>query len=234
MAKADRAMTEAMIDTGGGKCSDRERFSFDACHEVEWPLQARADLTHGGQVGQAGRHQDVRTGTFIGLQPADRIVEMGISTNKVLGARRHHELEWHATCNRDGGCDARRSEIDVVDRWAGLADGVLNRAPDKSYRARFSNGRRYIIRRIAKPFFQIGRHREIRGLNDQTCMRQRFRACHAAIAPSQDRGLCTARVRKRLKTKRGQHTCRTPVPGLGSTNAPGRVCKVTKAWAFLV
>jgi hypothetical protein len=87
------------------------------------------------------------------LQPPDGIVEIRISTNKVLCARRYQELEWHGTCNRDGRCDACHSEIDFVDAWTRLAGGVLDRTADKSYRASFSNGRRCIIGRIAKPFF---------------------------------------------------------------------------------
>jgi hypothetical protein len=54
---------------------------------------AEQTRAHGGEVGQARRHQHVGAGLLEGLQPLDDVVEIRVAAQEALGARGQHEAE---------------------------------------------------------------------------------------------------------------------------------------------
>ena len=63
----------------------------------------RADRAHGGQVGQARRHEHVGAGLLEGLQALDHVVEIGLAAEEALGPRGERERKRQRARRLRGG-----------------------------------------------------------------------------------------------------------------------------------
>lgn len=87
---------------------DGRRLALDPGHEVEGLCKAPAHLADRLHVPEPGRHQHVGAGFLVGLQAADRIIEVGDAAHEVLGPRRQGELEGVRACGSNRGLDPGR------------------------------------------------------------------------------------------------------------------------------
>jgi hypothetical protein len=79
-------------------------------------------------VRSPGANTDIRAGGLEGLEARDRVVQIGVATDVVLGPSRQHEREVEAVC-RLGGCrDPIRGVGELVDPLARIV--VFDRSAD--------------------------------------------------------------------------------------------------------
>ena len=86
---------------------NREPGHGEHVHGLRERLADDADLLDGGQ---ARRVEDVGTGAFVGLQARNRVVEIWVAPDVVLGARGEHKREAEGA----RGLDRRRDALDGV------------------------------------------------------------------------------------------------------------------------
>ena len=112
------------------------RLALHADHEADRLRDGGADGADRVEVGQRRREQDVGAGRFVGLQARDRVGEVGRAAEVVLGARGDREAgERQLARGPNRGDDARRRELDRIERRALVAAVVLDRGADDAGRA---------------------------------------------------------------------------------------------------
>ena len=102
---------------GGLERGEVPRLALHADHEVDRLGHRRADRAHGVEVGQRRREQHVGAGRLVRLQARDRVGEVGLAAEEVLGARgdrESRERQRPRRPHRRG--DARRGELDRIQR----------------------------------------------------------------------------------------------------------------------
>ena len=111
-------------------------------------------------------------------------------------------------------CNSLHRELEIVDGIARIAGRIFDRPTGQASLRRQSNGFRTCLRRSAKPVLQIGRHWQMR------CLDNGFRILQDSIArqlcrgigPSNGERITGAGCRQRFKTQRGQDLGGSRIP----------------------
>ena len=189
----------------------------------------RSDLLDGAQGGCI---QHVGTGSLIGLQASDGVVEIRIlQPEVVLGAAREGEGKVETIGRLTRSRDSLGRVVDLVDPVIGVV--VLDRAPD---RARFRNprdGPRGIRRRRPEAVFEIDGHRQARGrVEDAHVVDQLVERLLSVQAPERERE-ARARGREGLEAEAREHLGRPGIPGIGNDEWLAQV-QVAERFALLL
>ena len=151
------------------------------------------------RAGQPRRVQDVGAGALIGLEPRDRVVEVGAAVQIVLGARGQHQLHRPAVRDLDGRRDSLGRVPELIDRVVAIAREVLDRAARKPCRERPIDRFRDPPRIIGKRVLEIGRDRQVGRPDDRGGVLERLRAADRSVEPAECGRMTTARRRERLE-----------------------------------
>jgi hypothetical protein len=169
----------------------------------------RTDLV----AAKPGRVEHVGASAGVRLQTADRVLEVGVAADVVLGARRERERKAQAPRrlgSRDYPLDG---VIAVVNLPVGVV--VLDRAADRSGRGRPGDGQRRVLRPGAVAVLQVDRDRERGGLIEDADVGSDLVEVDAAVgAPERERET-GARTRQRPEPERREHLRRAGVPRVG-------------------
>jgi len=183
---------------------ERRRVAPQPHHDIDRFRHGGADRADLLGRREPRRVENVGTGRFVGLEPADRVVEIRPAVQKVLRPSDEHELEGE----RPGRFDRRREPIDglgdFVDGVFGIARRVLDRAADEAGSRREPDRLRDVVRRAAVAALEVRGHRKIGRLHDLAGVLERFRAPDRAVAPPEREGEARARRRQRLEAEMGQ------------------------------
>ena len=159
---------------------------------------------------QAGRVEHVRAGGLEGLEPGDRVVEVGLAPDVVLGARGERERERQRAHRLDRGGHALGRVLQIVEPAGGIP--VLDRAAD---RADFGNTADRLRCRLglgAVAVLQVGRDGEIGRRRQRRDVRGDLVERRAPVRPRQREREAGARRRERLEAERLEHARRARVP----------------------
>jgi hypothetical protein len=114
-------------DAARGEVVDRRDASS---HEhVQRPVDGGDDVADVLQPRQPRGVKHVGPGVLVGLQPSDRVAEVGTAMEDVLAAGGEHERHRAAVSHLGRRGDASGRAVAVVDRLGVVARRVLDRAP---------------------------------------------------------------------------------------------------------
>ena len=164
-------------------------------------------------VAQAGGVEDVGAGPFVGLQARDRVVEVGVAADVVLGARGEHEREAEAAGRLDGGGDPLDRLVEVVEAPRGVV--VLDRAADRARLGGAGDARRGVARLGAVAVLEVDGDRQVRRRVEQAHVGDDLVERGVAVrAPEREREP-GARRRERLEPERREDLGGPRVPRVG-------------------
>ena len=176
----------------------------------------RADCFHRLDLGQAGRVEHVRAGLLEGLQPLDRVVEIGPAPQEILGPRGEDEIALQRPRRLDRRRDALDGLGEIVDRVARVAGMVLDRAAGQPGRLGGEDGLGGTFRAVALALLQIGRDRQIGRRDDVAAMVDHLLEADTAIGQAAREGIAGAGRGERLEADRGEQLGGADVPGIGN------------------
>ena len=133
------------------------------------------------EIRQCGGEQHVGAGLLERLQAANRVVQVRIAAQIVLGSCRQHERERQSARGFDGGADALDGLVEIEQRLARLAGRILDRAADEAGLGCEPDRRSNDVRRVAETLLEVGGDGDVRRRADRARLRQ---ASARVTAPS--------------------------------------------------
>jgi hypothetical protein len=199
------------------------------CQDVDRTAHRRAHRAYLAHVAQPGCVEHVRARLLEGLQPLDRVGEVGVVTDVVLGARRESERKAQSTRGLD------RSD-DSLGRMRGLIETtrrveVLDGASDRAGAGCPRDGPCHPPGISAVPVLEVDRHREVRRAVEDGGVLDHLVERHRAVQSTECVGESGAGRGDRAESERLEDTGRSGVPGKGMTNGSA-VCSARNAAPF--
>ena len=187
----------------------------------------RADLP---AAAQPGRVEDVGARALVGLQASDRVVEIGIAADVVLGACGEREVEVEAARGSDGRRDPLHRHLERV-QLAPVV--VLDRGADRAGAGDAGDGARDVLRRGPVSVLEVDRDRQARRPIERAGVLDDLVEGRGAVAPAQREGEPRARARQRLESQARQDLGRAGIPRVGDDERV-TVVQRTEVGALLV
>ena len=169
----------------------------------------RADLLVGADPW---REQHVGAGLLIGLQAPDRVVEVRVAPEVILGTAREREREVERPSRLRGGGDTRCGALGLVEEAAAVP--VLDRAADRA-RLGDPDDRKGGVRGLgAVAVFEVHGDGQVGRPVERPRVLGRLVEADLAVRPSQREREPAARARERLEAQLREGPGRPRVPGV--------------------
>src|SRR5438309_7753063 len=167
----------------------------------------RSDLLDGAK---SGRVQHIGPDLLECLQTSDRVVEIRMIADVVLGARRQGERKFEPTCRLGGRGDPLGGVMQVVEATGGII--VLDRSTDGTNIGNAPDRDRRTLRIGAVAVLQVNRNRQIRRLVDGGDVPDHLIQRRLAVETAEGERETRACRRQRLESKRRQYAGRSDIP----------------------
>ena len=177
------------------------------------------------------RVQHVGAGFCVGLKARDRVAQVRVPTEVVLGAGGQHQLHVPGMCRFGGRGDALGRLTDVVQPLFARVP-VLDRAAGEPGVEREADGVCDAGSVHGEAVLEIGRDGQLAGAHNRCGVCERLLAGDAVVEAPEARGVAAAGGRQRVKPERCQQLRRTTSQALASSSGPSARCSSRKRIAF--
>ena len=181
---------------------------------VDRPVHLADHLADVLETAQARGVEDVGSGLLVGLQPGDRVRQVGVTVQVVLGAGGEHQAARTRVGGLRGRPDAFGRKPEVVDGVLVPAGEVLDRGTREADLDRQPDGLRHPSRLVREGVLQVGRDRQVRGRDDHRAVHQGFVSVHGAVVTAQGGREARTSGGQSLEPERCEQPGRAEVPGV--------------------
>ena len=151
----------------------------------------------------------------VGLQPADRLAEIGPVADQPLAAPGQHHIAAGLVDRRPRRLHPRHRQVEVVERVVLVAGVVLDRQPRHAGRHAQPHALRHALGRIGIAALEVGVHRHVDRRRQLGAVGKHHLPRHAAVAKPARPGEPRARRRQRLEAQPLQVARAAHVPRVG-------------------
>ena len=124
-------------------------------------------------------------------------------------------------CRLRGCSNSFDSEAKIVEWTICIASRVLDRASNESHLGRKPNRFCHDFRSVPEPLFQICRDRQIRCIDNQTCVRKRFIPSQLTVPSTKHAGGSRAGCGQCLEAKASENAGGTNIPRIRNDERTG-------------
>src|SRR5215831_277157 len=171
----------------------------------------------------AGRVEAVGAGRREGLEATHRLIEIGLSADEALAARRKHHIAAGLIDCGTRRAHARQRKLEIVERDAGVGGRILDRQPRDSGIDAQRHAFGHALGCVRKAALEVGVHGNVGGGSDLAEMGEHRRARHGAVGAALGESEARAGRGQRLESETLQIARRAHVPGVGDDEASLRV-----------
>jgi hypothetical protein len=220
-------------DSGGGEFGDGKRLVFEADHEVEGLGEHGANGADSGEVGKAGREENIGASLLVGLQTAESFIECGIGIEEIVCAGGESEREGEGARGFGSGGDTFDGEREIVKGMVRIAGRVFDRASGETCGGCETDSLGDGFGRVAKTIFQVRGDRKIGCADDEARVRESLIAGDGTVFTAEGCGGGGAGSGKCPEAEAGEKSSGGNVPGVRNYKCLWTVVKSAEACGFV-